>query len=590
MPARNPTRPVSPTEPARARRWLLTRARIARWLPPAEQRSAYGWAIAAGIVAAACVLLIRLGLTGVQWLLTQSTQDAVATARALPEWRRLATPALGGLLAGALVVWGRRFTRDQPMADYMEAITVGDGVVRGRPALLRALAALFSIGSGGSLGREGPLLQLAAAITSSLGRHAGLAPQRLPLAVSCVAAAALAATYHAPLAGALFVAEIILGTIAAGSLGPIVVASVTAVAITRPVLGTHALFPGTVFRFQSAWELPLFLLVGILLGVLAPAFVHLIGHARRSFQALHLPLPLQLALGGLMVGAISLVVPDVWGNGFESLTHTLRGEGVTTGFLLLLLVAKLAATTASVGSGAIGGVFTPMLLVGGIGGWAFGDFAHRLWPTHTGVPAAYALIGMGAFFAACTHAPLTAVVMVFELTLNPDAIAPLLLTTVAAHVVARTVSSESVYSANLRNRAQRDAAQRDTRALHRPPPPTIRAAAPLAEVAREFRSTGSQVLVVVEEDGTLLGGLRLSEIRDHLGDPTLAHLVTAGDLADPHPTWVGASADLGKVLTRFTECDQDTLWVVEDAANARGLVGQIHRRDALLMAAHGTAW
>jgi CIC family chloride channel protein len=573
----------------RARRWLRRRAWLARWLPAREQRITYSWAVVAGFSAAACVLLVRFGLESTQWLLTQSFDPLIQVAHDLPPWRRLLTPALGGIIAGWLVFWGRRFTRDQTAVDYMEAVTVGDGVVRGRPALLRCIAALFSIGSGGSLGREGPLLQLSTAVISSAGRHLGLGPPQLPLVVACSAAAAIAATYHAPLAGALFVAEIVLGTIAVESFGPIVVSSVVAVAVTRPILGSQALFPGTVFRFQSAWELLLFLIVGIVLGGLAPVLVRLLERARTAFNALQFPLHWQLGLGGLLVGAISILVPEVWGNGFESLQAILRGDSGTWTFVGLLLAAKLVATVASVGSGAVGGVFTPVMLMGGLGGWILGAVFHSLWPTHTGTAAAYALIGMGAFLGATTHAPLMAVVMVFELTLNPDAIAPLLIATVAAQTVARSVSSDSIYSASLRARTTHQRSIPGFRSLFQPPPPTLSVNAPLEQVAIAFRNAPAGIVAVTESNGQLVGSIRIGDVRTHLTDPMLARLVTAGELIAGNPAWIVADAEPGTALARFTETDEALLLVV-DAPDTRRVTGCLSRRDVLLWLAHGTRW
>ncbi len=573
----------------RARRWLRRRAWLARWLPPTEQRSTYTWAAVAGILAAGCVLAVRVGLEAAQWLLTQSLDPIIEVARNLPDWRRLVTPALGGIAAGWLVIWGRRFTRDQPAVDYMEAVTLGDGIVRGRPALLRSIAALFSIGSGGSLGREGPLLQLTTALVSSTGRHLGLGPPRLPLVVACSAAAALAATYHAPLAGALFVAEIVLGTIAIESFGPIVVSSVIAVAVTRPILGSQALFPGTVFRFQSAWELLLFLAVGLILGGLAPIVVRLLERSRSAFNALALPPYWQLGLGGLLVGAISIPVPQVWGNGFESLQAILRGESATWSFVCLLLAAKLVATIASVGSGAVGGVFTPVMLLGGLGGWILGAIFHSLWPTHTGTAAAYALIGMGAFLGATTHAPLMSVVMVFELTLNPDAIAPLLIATVAAQTVARSVSSDSIYSSSLRARTSRQRDARQIQSLFQLPPPSVPYNAPLEQVAIAFKNAPAGLVAVTEDHDRFAGSIRIADVHPHLADPHLARLVTAGELISPNSRWIPTDADPGVALARFTETDDPWL-VVVDSTESRRVVGSLSRRDLLLWIAHGPTW
>lgn len=572
-----------------ARRWLRRRGWLARWLPSRDQRSTLLWSLFAGLTGAVCVLSIRSALLGVQWLLTRSTGTLIDTARALPPWQRIATPAIGGLLAGLVVRYGQRFVRNQAGTDYMEAVAVGDGVVRGRPALLRTLASLLSIGSGGSLGREGPLLQLASAITSSAGRRAGLRPPRLPLMIACAASAALAATYHAPLGSSLFVAEIVLGSIAIESIGPLVVSSVVALAITRPILGGQAVFPATVFRFDSVLELPLDLLVGVILGAAAPGFVALLAAARASFAALRLAPPLQLGLGGLIVGGISVLVPDVWGNGHTALDTMLRGDALGWTALLLLLAAKLAATLASVGSGAVGGVFTPTMLLGGLGGWFLGAVFQKVLPGHTAVPAAYALVGMGAFLAAATHAPLTAVILAFEMTLNPDAIAPLMIATVSAYYVARGLGRNSIYTEQLRPSRSRTMHLLQVETLQREAPPTVPADATLDRIASAFARARAGVVAVVLPNRRVLGSIRIDGIQPFLADADLCHLVTAGDLAADTAETVPATATLTEALAAFQKTGSPYL-VVVDGPDGGHAVGLLSRRDLHLALAHGTEW
>lgn len=572
-----------------ARRSLRRLVWLSRWIPSGDQRSTFLWALFAGGIGAGCVLAIRGALLLVQWTLTQSTGTLIDTARVLPPWQRLVTPAVGGILAGLVLRIGHRFTRNQSGADYMEAVAVGDGIIRGRPALLRTLAALLSIGSGGSLGREGPLLQLSSALTSSAGRRAGLRPPRLPLMTACAAAAALAASYHAPLGSALFVSEIVLGSIAIESLGPLVLASIFALALTRPILGNHPIFSGAVFRFDSVLELPLHLLVGIVLGAAAPGFIALIAAARSSFDALRLTLPLQLGLGGLIVGAISVAVPDVWGNGHTSLEIMLSGESLGWTALLVLLGAKLAATLSSVGSGAIGGVFTPTMLLGGIGGWFLGSVFQNIFPGHTAGPAAYALVGMAAFLAASTHAPLTAVVMAFEMTLSPDVIAPLLLATVAAYYVARGLGRKSIYSAQLHPSRTCTTPLLHVESLQRPAPPTVGADATLDHVAIAFSQARAGVVAVVQPDERVLGAIRIDAVQPFLADADLCHLVTAGDLAADFAGTVTSRSTLTEALAAFQNTTDPYLVVVDGNGTGRA-VGLLSRRDLHLTLAHGSEW
>ena len=282
------------------------------------------------------------------------------------------------------------------------------------------------------------MVQLAAVLASLVGRWRKFTPPQLRLIVACGASAGIASAYNAPIAGSFFVAEIILGTIAMESLGPLVVSAVAATLTVRVLTAAHVLYRVPAFQLNSPWEMGPYVLLGLVAGTLAPWFLRSLRQAESSFVALKLPLVARLALGGLAVGVMAINVPQVAGNGYSVVVAILNGALVWK-VLLGIFACKWLATMASFGSGAPGGVFTPSLFMGASVGYLFGTGMHELWPTVVQNPGAFALVGMGAFLSAASHAPVMAVIMVFEMTLSYDIILPLLLCSVIAYYTSKGI-------------------------------------------------------------------------------------------------------------------------------------------------------
>lgn len=417
----------------------------------------------------------------------------------------------------------------------MEAIAIGNGHVPIRASLVKSAAALFSIGSGGSIGREGPMVQLAAMLASFIGRWRQFTPPQLRLIVACGAAAGIASAYNAPIAGSFFVAEIILGTIAMESLGPLAVSAVVATLTVRVLTQAHVLYKVPAFQLNSPLEMGPYLLLGLLSGVLAPWFLRSLRRSEEFFVALKLPLVARLTLGGLAVGAIAINVPQVAGNGYSVVVQILNG-GMLWKVLLGIAACKWLATMASFGSGAPGGVFTPSLFMGASAGYLFGTAVHAVWPAAAQDPRAFALVGMGAFLSAASRAPVMAVIMLFEMTLSYDIILPLMLCSVIAYYTARGFDARSLYSESLKTKTAAAGSvapfSHETLVadLMRVKPPVVAETARFAEIARVFLGVRVNNLYVVNAEGRFLGVVSLHDIKPYLGEPDLAQLVIARDI------------------------------------------------------------
>jgi CIC family chloride channel protein len=569
--------------PERMLRLLRRRVWIQEKLQLTEWQVTLLWAALVGFLGALGSLVFRGLAEGVHQLLTGSDAGVVESMKQLPWWAVLTLPAAGGLLAGLVLLLGKHLVRGQSSTDYMEAISIGSGNIPIRASLVSTAAALFSIGSGGSIGREGPMVQLAAVLASFLGRWRQFTPPRLRLLVACGAAAGIASAYNAPIAGSFFVAEIILGTIAMESLGPLAVAAVAAALTVRGLTSEAQLYKVPGFKLDSPLEMPAYIALGLIAGGLAPWFLRSLKWAESWFVATKLPLVARLVLGGLVVGALAIAVPEVCGNGYSVVVTILNGH-VFWLPLLIVAMCKWLATAASFGSGAPGGVFTPSLFMGASAGFLFGHAVNSVWPGGAGDPRAFALVGMGAFLSAVSHAPVMAVIMLFEMTLSYDIILPLMLCSVVAYYTAKGIESRSLYSEALKKKAAEAPGGSvfgpgQVAELMKRQPPTLAGDARFAEIARVFLSMRVNHIYVTDDDGHFLGAISLHDIKPYLGEPELAGLVIARDILREDFPIVAPEANLGEALGRFLNVEAERLPVVDREGR---LQGSLAKGDLLL--------
>lgn len=405
-------------------------------------------AMLVGVFAALAVALFRHAMAGLESLfLSNDSGSLVNAAESMAGWRRLLTPALGGFAAGALLwLWQRR-TSAGPHAptDYMEALETGDGVFDTPASLVKSLASLLVVTTGSAIGREGAMILLAA----SLFARCFTPKDEWKLWVACGAAAGMASAYHAPLAGSLFIAEILFGTLMLASLGPVVIAAVVALLLTNLLNGGSApLYHVELHETLRATHYALMLATALLAGLCGPLFIWLMGYSHGCFVRLRLSPPWQLALGGLIVGLLSLIAPAVWGNGYSVVQSYLLSPPLFSA-ILTVFVCKLLAVLASSGSGAPGGVFTPTLFIGLGIGMLFASLTGLWLPDGQAIAIVIGLTGMAAFLAATTHAPIMSTLMICEMTGQYVLLPGLLIASVLASVLSRTLRRDSIYRHHL---------------------------------------------------------------------------------------------------------------------------------------------
>jgi chloride channel protein, CIC family len=575
---------ASSREIARLPLSLLTRLRLIL-LGHEDLAGIVFWAALVGIGGALLSVLFRECARLLETMFTGQPAGLVHAASELVWWHRALVPLVGGVLSGLVLHLAGRVLTIPRAVDYMEAILVGDGRLGVRSTLVNSASSLLSIASGGSIGREGPMVQLAAMVGSRLGIVAHAPVPRLRLMVACGGAAGIAAAYNAPISGALFVSEIVLGSTAMESFGPLVVASVTSSATIHKFLGYGPVFDVPRLHFGANGELVFFVILGVLLGHLAPPFLALLDFAKSRFVRLGLKPYAQLGLGGLIVGGISIFWPQVWGNGYSVVGDILNGHLVGL-VLLAVLGAKVLATSATVGSGAVGGVFTPTLFIGCAVGALVGGLLHRFLPTFTSDPAVYALIGMGGFLAATTHAPLTSILMLFEMTADYQIVLPLMLACVTGHYTAKVYRrGESIYHGSLHRHiiAQNadDWRLRTVESLVKPAAATVPPSLTLQEMLAQLPGKPLERVYVVNAAGELVGWLDPRRILEEVQSHRLDGSVSVESVARPVNVALASDMALGSALDGFLR-ENATVLPVTLGQWRNTLIGEVARRDVLL--------
>jgi CIC family chloride channel protein len=542
-----------------------------------------------GIIGGLTSVAFYYAIEGVMGFSLRERGEVVEIARLFEPWKRVVTPALGGLAAGLVLFWGLRLVSNQGANNIVEAVAAGDGRLRIRSALIKALSSLLSIGTGASIGREGSITHTSAALASKMGQWAGWQPYRLRLLTACGAAAGMAGAYNAPIAGAVFACQIVLGNFSMTYFAPVIFSSVIATVVCRTFFGLRTFYTVPAFDFTRLGQLPWFLLLGLVSGVVASLFLVLLQRAEEYFARLKAPIYARMTIGGLIVGIAAINYPEVWGNGYGAIDEILH-QNPAFWFIMGLFWAKLFATISTVGSGAIGGVFTPTLFLGAALGSVFGTVLQRLHLTDMPT-GAFALVGMGSVVAGTIHAPLLAMIMIFEISLNYSVMPPLMLACAISTIVARRLHPDSIYTAPLRRKGVTEeaaeqqigaASQKTVGEIMREPVPAVRHTAKFREVADRFLTTTFNYLPVVDENDRFIGVIALHDMKEHLAAEFDFDNIIAYDLMRPPPDCVTPTQRLQDVLPVLLKSEQRNVPVVNHPGDRR-LVGSLQRSEALAL-------
>ena len=473
---------------------------------------------------------------------------------------------------------------------FLRQVNLEGGIIRFRTIFLKIVSCALTIGTGGSAGVEGPIAQVGGAVGSQFGQFFRVSGSRMKIFIAAGCAGGVAAMFNAPIAGVFFAAEIVLlGTYEIGSFAALVISSAMATVVSRGYYGASPAFPSPAYEIVNSFvEIPLYSLMGVVVGLIAVLHIDVFYKIRDRFAAFGLHPQLKPLFGALVLGVLAMGFPQIMGDGYHYLEEVLTGRGVLW-VMAALVFLKIAATALTLGSGGAGGVFAPALFIGAVTGGAFGSVAHSLLPQHTANPGAYAAVGIGAFLAAATHAPLTAIFLLFEMTGNYLIIIPIMLSSIIGTVVASRLNPDSIDTVDF---------SRDGIDLHEGREVSVMKSIKVGRVVSEdvdFVSEQANVdqlltifsmardsfyFPVVDESGRMIGVVSLQDVKSILHDEELRLSARVGNICTRKVVVLTPEDNLHTAMALFDAKGLEEIPVVE-AEDNRWVVGMLKRREAI---------
>jgi len=503
-------------------------------------------------------------------------------------------PMLGGLFIGLICKYFPNAVNENGVHKVMYAVALNDGKVRKRTIASCAVTSSITIGSGGSAGREGPTVQIGAAVGSTIGQLLHLSTERMRVLVGCGAAAGIAASFNAPLAGVLFALEIILGDFAIHTFSPIIIASVIGTVTGRALEGNEVTFNVPVHELVHPTEIIFYLALGMLCGIVARLFTFMYFYIQQVFEEkLKTADIYKPAIGGLIVGMISIFMPQILGNGYDVMEQALTGQ-MFWGLAFLLVFMKIICTSITLGSGGMGGVFAPSLFIGAMVGTAFGSSVHFIFPTLSASAETYSVVGMGAVAGAVMQAPLTNILMLFELTNDYTLILPIMATCIAASYTYQRFTKHSIYMQNLLNKGINIRHGREASIMNSikvqdvmsTDITTIAQEMPFRKILETISYSKNFYFPVLDNRGDMTGILSFSDIREVIFEEQLGDLLVAGELANTKVYSLTPQQNLNEAMEIFSQLDVDQLPVVRSEDKLK-VIGMLTRGD--MMASYNRA-
>jgi len=507
----------------------------------------------------------------------------------IPWYYKIAVPVIGGLLIAPIIRFSKSI-KGHGVPEVMESVATKGGRLPPWTFLLKAGASAICIWSGGSVGQEGPIVMVGSSIGSAIGQGFRVSRHRMRTFVACGAAGGIAATFNAPIAGVIFAIEIIMGECAGERFTPIVFSSVIATAISHWLVGDMPSFIVPAYEFKSIFELVNYFVLGLVCAVVAVTYTNFLYKTEDFFDRLSIPPFLKPALGGLGIGLLVLTYPEVSGVGYETVSSLVSGTQFTGFILFSLIFVKIAATSISLGSGGSGGIFSPSLVIGATTGGALGYLFQYFFPEMTAPVGAYAVVGMGALVAGTTHGPLTAIIIIFEMTHSFAIIPPLMIACIMSTLVARLIQKDSIYTMKLsrkgitleQGKEQNVLKSLRVREIIRTDFVAVPEQTPLPRLLNLIEESAYFNFPVIDKhNDNLVGIVSLGEIRKLLREEAyLRHLIVARDISDPNVITTHPDENLSEVAVKFSRLDIEELPVVA-SKDSRKVVGVVTRKDVI---------
>ncbi len=545
--------------------------------------------VVVGILAAAANILFRSSLQFVHTFVFVYGSRLLGIAQG--GWRRALLPLLpmiGALLLIPLSVYFPGEVNGYGFARFLETVNIKGGFLKFRNIALKIIGPALTIGSGGSAGVEGPIAIIGGTVGSTVGRFLKTSGNRTKLLIAAGSAAAIAATFNAPIAGVMFSTEIVLlGDYEIASFAAIVIASGIATVISRGYYGATPAFIVPQYDLVSVFELPLYLVLGLIIGVTSVFYIRVFYRLKDEFDALTLHPQIKPVLGAFLVGCLGIFLPQIMGNGYDFIEKALH-ENMLFPILILLVFFKIVATSITLGSGGAGGVFAPSLFIGAMIGGSFGYVAHTLFPHLTATPGAYATVGIGAFLAAATHAPLTGIFLLFEMTGNYKIIVPLMFSAIIGTLIAKRLYHDSIDTVDLTRKGIELHGGKERNIMSRvkiadvmvSDVVTVRPETPLHRLIELMIERERFYIPVVDAVGALTGIVSIQDVRPVLLEERVTRIVYAGDIATENVIVLTPEDDLNAAMEKFSLKDIDEIPVVTHVGS-KSVIGMVRRKDVI---------
>ena len=544
-------------------------------------------AIIIGVIAGYAAVGIRFMIEKFSHLSFPGEGNVLENIMSNPWYIVALVPAIGGLIVGPLIYFFAPEAKGHGVPEVMQAILLKGGRIRPRVALVKALASAITIGTGGSVGREGPIIQIGSSIGSTVGQFFKIPSKKLKTLVGCGAAAGIAAAFNAPIAGALFAVEIILMDFAVAQFSPIVISSVMATVISHSFEGNLAAFNVPAYEYASPYELGFYFVLGAFSGLASYLFIKVLYFSEDFFDnKFNFPEYLKPVIGGLGIGIMALVFPQVMGVGYDSINSALHGDMIWY-IALALVFLKIFATSLTLGSGGSGGIFAPSLFMGAMLGFFFGNLANHFFPDITAGPGAYALVAMGGLVAGTTRAPITAIIIVFELTYDYEIILPLMITAIVSTILSSYLARESIYTLKLLLRGINLKEGAETNVMESIPVEDVyHKDFEVIDVSDNFTKVVNFVLSrkdseypVVDNGGRVIGIISINDLKDFLFErDSLSTLLIAGDLINADFESLILEDNCYAAIEKMNKYQLEGLPVVDDLSSKK-IIGMIWRKE-----------
>lgn len=544
-------------------------------------------AIVIGILAGFAAIGIRMMIEEISALSYSGDGTLLDNIINSPWYIKVLIPALGGLIVGPLIYFFAPEAKGHGVPEVMQSILLKGGKIRPRVAVIKAFASAVTIGTGGSVGREGPIIQIGSSLGSAVAQFFRIPPKRMKTLVGCGAAAGIAAAFNAPIAGALFALEIILMDFAVAQFSPIVISSVMATVISHQFEGNFAAFIVPSYELASPYEIGFYFVLGAVSGLVSWVFIKVLYFSEDYFDyKFNFPEYLKPIIGGLAIGSLALIFPQIMGVGYDTINLALHGNLVWD-IALILIFVKIFATSVTLGTGGSGGIFAPSLFMGATLGAFFGAIVNYIFPEITASPGAYALVAMGGLVAGTTRAPITAIIIVFELTNDYNIILPLMITCIISTILSSKLSRESIYTLKLllRNINIKEGAETNimesiqVKEVLNKKSSTILANDNFSVVVNKVLKGKGPEFPVVTPNNTLIGLISLNELKEYLFErDSLRDLLIATDITNHNFEVVTPDENCQAAIDKMRKADLESLPVVSPDNN-NVLVGTILLTD-----------